>query len=229
MDNSDIKLKGTKDGVDIYLDSRLENEKLFKTYSEFLKGRADFFKGTKLNTVKLVGNYFTEEQKTKLAELTREYVDCVNVDYMTMEDFRSHPFVRKDESRRTRRRKETETASRACHKFADMPTRYVDGTVRSGDTVEYDGNIVIMGDVNAGAELKAKGSIYVLGTLRGTVHAGCEGDENAYVYALCMVPLQIRIAHIIAKSPDGKPKLAIRPEIARISGEFISIESASNI
>lgn len=231
MENSDIKLKGTKDGVDIYLDSRLEEEQLLKTYTEFLKSREDFFKGTKLNTVKLVGNYFTEEQKQRLAETTREYVDCSNVDYMTMEDFRSHPFVRKEEGKRSsRRRKNTGLEnSRACHKSVDIPTRYVEGTVRSGDTVEYDGNIVVMGDVNAGAVLKAKGSIFVLGTLRGTAHAGCEGDENAYIYALCMIPLQIRIAHIIAKSPDGKPKIAIRPEVARISGEFISIETAVNI
>lgn len=230
MENSDIKLKGTKDGVDIYLDSRLDDEKLFKTYKDFLHEKEDFFKDSKLNTVKIVGNYFTEEQKQKLAEITREHVDCSNVDYMTMEDFRSHPFVRKDEGKRSsRRRKDSELNARACHKAVDVPTRYVEGTVRSGDTVEYDGNIVVLGDVNAGAVLKAKGSIFVLGTLRGTAHAGCEGDENAYIYALCMVPLQIRIAHIIAKSPDGKPKLAIRPEIARISGEFISIESAINI
>ena len=231
MENSDIKLKGTKDGVDIYLDSRLDDEKLFGTYKVFLKEREDFFKGTRLNTVKLVGNHFSEEQKQKLAEITREYVDCANVDYMTMDDFRSHPFVRKSESTRSsRRRKDAEQESaRPCHKSQDIPTRYVDGTVRSGDTVEYDGNIVVIGDVNAGAVLKARGSIFVLGTLRGTAHAGCEGDESAYIYALCMVPLQIRIAHIIAKSPDGKPKLAIRPEIARISGEFISIESAVNI
>lgn len=231
MENSDIKLKGTKDGVDIYLDSRLEDEQLFKMYTDFLREREDFFSGTRLNTVKIVGNHFTEEQKQKLAEITREFVDCANVDYMTMDDFRSHPFVRKDEGRRSsRRRKESESEnSRICHKSIDIPTRYVEGTIRSGDTVEYDGNIVVIGDVNAGAVLKAKGSIFVLGTLRGMAHAGCEGDENAYIYALCMVPLQIRIAHIIAKSPDGKPKLAIRPEIARISGEFISIESAVNI
>lgn len=231
MENSDIKLKGTKEGVDIYLDSRLENEQLFDTYKEFLKSREDFFKGTTLNKVKLVGNHFTEEQKQKLAEITREFVTCSAVDYMTMDDFRSHPFVRKEEGKRSsRRRKSTELEnSRACHKSVDVPTRYVDGTVRSGDTVEYDGNIVVVGDVNAGAVLKARGSIFVLGTLRGTAHAGCEGDENAYIYALCMIPLQIRIAHIIAKSPDGKPKIAVRPEIARISGEFISIESAVNI
>lgn len=226
MENSDVKLKGTKDGVDIYLDSRLESEQLYKTYSDFLQSKTEFFKDSKLNTVKLVGNHFTQEQKDELAAITKKYVDCANVDYMTMDDFRSHPLVRKEEPRRRRRRGEPEPQARASHKAVDIPTRYVEGTIRSGDVVEYDGNIVIIGDVNAGAQIKASGSIFVLGTLRGTAHAGCDGDESAYVYALCLVPLQIRIAHIIAKSPDSKPKLAIRPEIARISGDFISVESA---
>lgn len=226
MENSDIKLKGTKDGVDIYLDSRLESEELYKTYSDFLQSKADFFKDSTLNTVKIVGNYFTDEQKEELASITKKHVNCVKVDYMTMDDFRSHPFVRKEEPRRRRRRSEPETPSRASHKEVDIPTRYVEGTVRSGDVVEYDGNVVIIGDVNAGAQIKASGSIFVLGTLRGTAHAGCDGNQNAYIYALCMVPLQIRIAHIIAKSPDSKPKIAVRPEIARISGDFISVESA---
>ncbi len=231
MENNDIKLKGTKDGVDIYLDSRLESEVLFNTYTEFLKGKKDFFGDTKITTVKLVGNYFTEEQKEKLAEITKEYVSCVNVDYMTMDDFRSHPLVRKEEQKRPlrRRRGQEQEPQRACHKEVDMQTRYVEGTVRSGDTVEYDGNIVVMGDVNAGAQIKATGSIFVLGTLRGTAHAGTAGDENTFIYALCMAPLQIRIANNIAKSPDGKPKLVFRPEIAKISGEFITVESAINI
>ncbi len=231
MENSDIKLKGTKDGVDIYLDTRLETEELYKTYTEFLKEKKDFFGETRLTTVKLVGNHFSEEQKTKLKDITKEYVDCANVDYMTMDDFRSHPLVRKEEQKRPlrRRRGQEQEPSRACHKEMDVPTRYVDGTVRSGDTVEYDGNIVVMGDVNAGAIIKATGSVYVLGTLRGTAHAGIDGDETAFIYALCMAPLQIRIANNIAKSPDGKPKLVFRPEIAKISGEYITVESAINI
>lgn len=229
VENNDIKLKGTKDGVDIYLDSRLESSELFRTYKEFLEGKADFFKGSRVNIVKLVGNYFSEEQKDELEKITRAGVDCIKVDFMTMEDFRSHPFVRKEKEepvRRRRRRNEPEVPQKASHKEVDIPTRYVEGTIRSGDTVEYDGNVVIIGDVNAGAQIKAGGSVFVMGTLRGTAHAGCNGDVNAYIYALCMVPLQIRIAHIIAKSPDSKPKLQLKPEIARITGEFISVESA---
>lgn len=231
MENSDIKLKGTKDGVDIYIDSRHGDEELYKIYDEFLNDHKDFFKDTKLNKAKLVGNRFSDEQKQNLSEITKKYIDCANVDFMTMDDFRSHPFVRKEEQKRPRRRRSEEQVSSTviCHKAVDIPTRYVDGTVRSGDMVEFDGNVVIVGDVNAGAEIKASGSIFVLGTLRGTAHAGCYGDTDAYIYALCMIPLQIRIAHIIAKSPDGKQKIVLRPEIAKISEEFISIESAVNI
>ncbi len=232
MENNDIKLKGTKDGVDIYIDSRHEDSELYRIYESFLNEHKDFFKDTKLKIAKLVGNHFSEEQKNQLKDITNKYINCDSVDFMTMDDFRSHPFVRKEEPARKSRRKNTQesvSSTIICHKAVDIPTRYVEGTIRSGDMVEFDGNVVVIGDVNAGAEIKASGSIYVMGTLRGTAHAGCYGDENAYIYALCMIPLQIRIAHIIAKSPDGKQKIVLRPEIAKISGEFISIESALNI
>ncbi len=102
------------------------------------------------------------------------------------------------------------------------------GSLRSGQTVTEEHSIIIMGDIKPGASVTSNGSIFVLGALRGTVYAGAGGDENAYVWALEMDPLQIRIANAIAISPDADkgPKLKPRrfhkknddrkPEIAYI-------------
>lgn len=82
-------------------------------------------------------------------------------------------------------------------------TALVQKTLRSGQTVRFDGNIVVQGDVNPGAEIIAAGHVLVMGALRGVVHAGAKGDESATVTALAFSPTQIRIASYITRPPDG--------------------------
>lgn len=91
---------------------------------------------------------------------------------------------------------------------------WVHKTLRSGVRVEHNGNVVILGDVNPGAEVIASGSVIVWGRLRGVVHAGAEGDQHALVCALDLAPTQLRIAGQIALSPrrEGDP----HPETARL-------------
>jgi septum site-determining protein MinC len=87
-------------------------------------------------------------------------------------------------------------------------------TLRSGFKLAYQGHVVVIGDVNPGAEVIATGSVVVWGRLRGVVHAGAEGNENAVVCALDLSPVQLRIGNLIATTPQhkGKPQ----PEIAFI-------------
>lgn len=79
---------------------------------------------------------------------------------------------------------------------------YFRGTVRSGQTLEYPGNIVILGDINPGAYVIASGDIIVMGRLQGVVHAGAEGEERAVVISASFTPSQLRIAQYIGRSPD---------------------------
>ena len=83
-------------------------------------------------------------------------------------------------------------------------TELITHNLRSGQKVLVHGNAVILGDVNPGAQVSATGSIVVMGTLRGTVHAGFQGDQNAYVVALRMQPTQIRIADRVSRSPENR-------------------------
>lgn len=101
---------------------------------------------------------------------------------------------------------------------------YLKQTVRSGQRLQHDGNLVICGDVNAGAEVVAAGDIVVFGTLRGVAHAGSAGDETARIVATNLRPTQIRIAGLIARSPDaGAPPLSKTPEVACIKDGEIHI------
>ena len=86
------------------------------------------------------------------------------------------------------------------------------GNLRSGQDVSCKQSVVILGDVKPGANVVSYGSIFILGELRGNAFAGAGGDKDAFVMALALNPLQVRIADAIAISPDAEkgPKLKIR-------------------
>jgi septum site-determining protein MinC len=104
-------------------------------------------------------------------------------------------------------------------------------TLRSGFKLVQQGHVVVIGDVNPGAEIVATGSVVVWGRLRGVVHAGAEGDEHAVVCALNMAPTQLRIAGLIAIIPQrtpqgrgGQRESKIQPEMAFIQGGQVMAE-----
>jgi len=74
--------------------------------------------------------------------------------------------------------------------------------IRSGQTVEHDGDLLLMGDVNPGGSIFCTGDIYVLGALKGLAHAGIEGRTDVIIAASLMRPTQLRIADIVSKPPE---------------------------
>lgn len=107
-------------------------------------------------------------------------------------------------------------------------TLLVRRTIRSGQSLRYHGNVVVMGDVNAGAEVVCTGDIIVLGSLRGVAHAGAEGCLEATVFAFRLEPTQLRIAHLISRAPDEKAPQPVGPEIARIVDDLIQLSVYSH-
>jgi septum site-determining protein MinC len=102
-----------------------------------------------------------------------------------------------------------------------VATLYHRGTLRGGQALHNLGNLVVVGDVNPGAELVASGDIVVFGALRGVAHAGAQGDRGARVIALELAPTQLRIATAIATSDSGgKPR---GPEHASIVDDRIVV------
>jgi septum site-determining protein MinC len=102
-------------------------------------------------------------------------------------------------------------------------TMTVRRTLRSGQHVEYPGNVVIIGDVNPGAKVTAGGYIIIWGRLRGTAHAGAINLEGAFVCALELAPMQLIIGSIIARSPADEARDEIVPEMAFVQdGQIIA-------
>jgi septum site-determining protein MinC len=101
--------------------------------------------------------------------------------------------------------------------IAEDTAMFINKTLRSGKRVEFPGNVVVMGDVNAGAEVIADGSVIVWGRVRGMIHAGAKGDRSATICALDLSATQLRIADEV--SAMLKPQKNPKPEIASINHE----------
>ena len=78
----------------------------------------------------------------------------------------------------------------------------INRTVRGGEEIKTDGSVLICGNVHEGAHIVAGGNIDIRGTLKGNVHAGVHGDTSAIIIADQMMPTLIRIANLIARSPE---------------------------
>jgi septum site-determining protein MinC len=103
---------------------------------------------------------------------------------------------------------------------SDLSTLYLTQTLRSGQTVSYEGNIFLIGDAHPGSEINATGDITVWGILGGIAHAGSEGNHQARIRALKMNAIQLRIAHVFARRPDG-----VNTPFVQKSNEFVPEEA----
>lgn len=109
-----------------------------------------------------------------------------------------------------------------------FPTKYIKQTIRSGQVINYEGNIVIIGDCHPGSEIVASGDITIWGVLGGIAHAGSVGNERARIRTLKMNAIQLRIADCYARRPDALNTIFVEktnsftPEEARIiNGEIV--------
>ena len=103
-------------------------------------------------------------------------------------------------------------------------TLFLRRTVRSGQAIHHPSNVVVLGDVNPGAEIVAGGDVLVWGVLRGMVHAGYPNNEQALVCSLLLSPVQLRIAHLLSRPPEGF-EAQPRPEVAMIRNGQIVVET----
>ncbi|RKL65905.1 septum site-determining protein MinC [Salipaludibacillus neizhouensis] len=91
--------------------------------------------------------------------------------------------------------------------------------VRSGQVLEVKGDLLLIGDVNPGATVKATGSIYIMGKLRGIAHAGYLGEDQAVICASTMEPTQLRVASIIRRPPEDDEELQSNIECAYVNDD----------
>jgi len=210
-----ITFKGVKEGIFIDVNSddfSLVKEELDKK----MKSAPNFFKGTKILGIK--SKDLSPINIFELKCILKYKYDLIVLEEMPKDLLDFYDDILGKESNRKKEADES-TEDIECGM-----TRFINGTLRSGQIVEYDGNLVIIGDVNPGALVKAKGNIIVLGSLRGVAHAGMEGNLKAVVASYNLQPTQLRIGDKIARPPDDDIETWKLPEVAKIRDGEVIIE-----
>lgn len=122
-----------------------------------------------------------------------------------------------------------ETDAPEAAKPSDHDIKFMTGVVRSGQILHFVGNLLFLGDVNPGGAVHCTGDIYILGSLRGTAHAGFEGNQEAIIAASYFAPTQLRIAGVISRPPDEWEIKQSNMEFAYLQNSQMQIDKISNI
>ncbi len=230
-----VCFKGNKDGIVLLLDCRIEFESLCQMIVQKLWQSRDFL-GEHTTLVVNSGDVYLDDGqrlalKILLQSLGHEVKYFLPAEKINRpEKAEKQPIVSSAEVQKTVETKQTENYAAVPAGLEEFAHYLADGAlavqknVRSGQKISFDGTLIVFGDVNAGAELVATGHILVLGTLRGVAHAGCQGNKQAIIYANHLCSLQLRIADLIARAPDGESSERHVPELARIIDNYLVIE-----
>lgn len=196
-----IVIKGNRDGLNavINMDKFKDFEEMLEAMIEKLSKGKKFYKGCTIRVIIDLKAINDKEMKKFREVLFDEFLikDCI--------------FDDRDEK-----------TSKIFTGVYEGRTKFLRKTVRSGQSINYPGNIVIVGDVNPGSEVYASGNIIVLGALKGHVHAGVGGNDKAIVAAFILQPEILQIADLVTRAPeDERPQY---PEVAKIKEGSIIVE-----
>ncbi len=212
MDNS-VVIKGSKNGILVLLDENTDYEILKEKTAAKFRDSAKFLGDCKM-AVAFDGKKLTGDQQLEMLRIINENSD---LDVVCLLD--NNP----EHDRRFEK-----ALSEKLMDLSSSTGQFYKGNLRSGQVLEMETSVIILGDVNPGASVVSKGNIVILGSLKGTAFAGASGNQNAFVLSLDMNPMQIRIADTIARSPD-KPERDVVKEakIAFLEDGNIYIEPLS--
>ncbi len=199
MDGNMVTFKGSRNGLYINLAEGPTYEILLEELESKLAAARGFFRGSEA-VVDVGSRVLTTEQ---LVVLERRLSAVGGFDLMQV--------VHEPAETREGRGRGSDRA------------KLVRRTLHSGQHIRHNGNVVIVGDINPGAEVVASGDVFVMGRLRGVVHAGAGGDPSAVVVAFRLEPIQLRIGDRITRAPGGGQESDL-PEVARLQDGVIVVE-----
>ncbi|MCG8528384.1 MAG: hypothetical protein MI748_18540, partial [Opitutales bacterium] len=206
-----VSIKGSKDGLIISLNTYHELEELKNCLIQKFESATGFFQGAHF-FLKPRGRDFTVEQRTELETLCKEHGLIPSCPHKEPTSVDSTNISR------------TEISGVLPSELKGI-NHFVHGSIRNGQKKNYQGNVILHGDVNPGGEITATGSIIIMGTLKGIAHGGADGkDTDSFIMAFDFRPHQIRIAQTVARNPDTRPLPTKTPEIARLINDVIVIE-----
>jgi len=193
-----IRIKGKSGGVlEIMMQPSSSYDEIKLAIGDKLNKHRGFFSGSEAKVI-FRGRAFSASQRKELKQLLYEQYGIANV------AFGDEAPVQPKETNKPAVPDAGDEQGRVTlvsKEYFDAKSVFVSHTLRSGQRIECEGDIVVLGDVNDGAEVIAGGSIAVLGTLRGLAHAGAMGRADVVVAANVLAPKQLRISGKIAVFP----------------------------
>jgi septum site-determining protein MinC len=212
MMRSKVEIKGIRDGLLVTLGEGTWPE-VKEALLEQVNQQSDFFRGARMALD--VGNQVLHaadlgQLRDSLSEHGLSLWAVLSNSPMTEQTAQTLGLA----TRLSKPRPERSTRSAETTLYDGEEAVLVKRTLRSGFRLQHPGHVIVIGDVNPGAEIIAGGDVIVWGRLRGVVHAGAEGRDEAVVCALDLSPTQLRIGGQIAITPQrrGKP----HPEMAKL-------------
>lgn len=200
---SKVTIKGTKDGLVFFMDDTCSFEELLADLREKIEhSHQQILSGPLIRvSIKLGKRYCTHEQQEELTKIIRQkgnlVIHLVEADVITREEA---------------------FAERLKSSFQVQVH-----TIRSGQVLEMEGDVLLLGDVNPGGTIRSTGSIYVLGHLRGYAHAGFSGDTESIIAAAVMNPTQLRIGEVVSKPGEEWTKNSGGTEFAYLENETMLV------
>ena len=173
-----ISINLRKDNIVIKVNEEYSQEDIVYTLRKKIPDLKKLYQGEHTPIV-ITGKVLKNKEIDEIQELIKKYLD-VQIKFDSPRTLGLHGIVK--------------TYNK---EIAISETKFHRGAVRSGQKLEFEGSIVIMGDVNDGAEVIAGDNIVILGALRGLAHAGAKGNVNAIIAASSIDAPQLRIANII--------------------------------
>lgn len=177
MKNS-VTINLKKDEIIVKINEKAEQKEIIECLKEKLKDLKKLYKDD-TTPIYVAGKVMKNKEMEEIQDIIKETID-VNVEFESPKMLGLHG-IKKVFSK----------------EIASSETKFHKGSLRSGQKLEYDGSIVIIGDVNGGAEVVASENIVILGNLRGLAHAGAKGNKEAIIAANNIESPQIRISSII--------------------------------
>ena len=214
MKKEPVMLKGNKSGIRIILDDELSFEELLEKVTEKFQNNADFL-GDNRVVVAFDGRELSDEEEAVLLHTIQENSKLQIVCVIDEDEEREALYER--------------TLQEKLMAIDSNSGQFFKGNLRSGQVMEFETSIVILGDVNVGAQVVSTGNVVVLGKLNGTVYAGASGKEDAFIVATKMSPIQIRISDVIARTPDEKETPSNVPRIAYLREGAIYMDDLSRM
>lgn len=213
MNENSVIFKGIQNGMLIILDSEISFEELKTSLDKKVIQAKDFFEGANIS-ITFKGRDLSENEELELLEVISKK-SGLEISFVNSEKILNNEPVPS---------KEKSILEPPILTAKNNITYYHKGSLRSGQRIDFAGSVIIIGDVNPGAQILAEGNIIVLGKLKGSVHAACKGAEDCFISALHMDPIQLIIKDVITFFPEDLEKER-GPEFAYVKDGQIFVES----